>query len=292
MTLKPDGSPSPVLGGITVSGAAVVFPAVAAGRAEVAVRPDQGIGRLDHCNRNRRIRQITRLQKARWTASPSKRPAPSQPSARDTWAGGGFTGGGGGSFGGAGASGTWGPPEPTRRPVSRGSTTAIGFSDRPGATNTASPRPASAQSEQFRTVVRNGYTYQIGARERARRVSGTLTVADAPSRSRTSQRHAGGAERRTSDDGGHYIAARFNGPTEAFNHFAQDANFNRGGYRLLEDEWARDKRAGRAVTVKIVPQFSGGSVRPSTINVWWTVDGKINSLRFPNERSEKRRGGN
>lgn len=226
------------------------------------------------------------------TASPSKRPAPSQPSARDTWTGGGFTGGGGGSFGGAGASGTWGSPEATRRPVSRGSATAIGFSDRSGATNTASPRSASAQSERFRTVVRNGYTYQIDARERTRRVSGTLTVADAPSRSRTSQRHAGGAERRKSDDGGHYIAARFNGPTEAFNHFAQDANFNRGGYRLLEDEWARDKRAGRAVTVKVVPQFSGGSVRPSTINVWWTVDGKINSLQFPNERSEKRRGGN
>lgn len=63
--------------------------------------------------------------------------------------------------------------------------------------------------------------------------------------------------RRTSDDGGHYIAARFNGPTEAFNHFAQDGNFNLGGYRLLEDEWARDKRAGRAVMVKIVPQFGG-----------------------------------
>ncbi|MFW2851059.1 DNA/RNA non-specific endonuclease [Sphingomonas sp. TX0543] len=83
-----------------------------------------------------------------------------------------------------------------------------------------------------------------------------------------------------------------NGPTEAFNHFAQDANFNRGGYRLLEDEWARDKRAGRAVTVKIVPQVSSASVRPSTINVWWTVDGKTKSLRFPNERPEKRRGGN
>ena len=119
-----------------------------------------------------------------------------------------------------------------------------------------------------------------------------LTVTDAPSRSRTAQRQAGGTERRPSDDGGHYIAARFNGPTEAFNHFAQDANFNRGGYRLLEDEWARDKRAGRAVTVRIVPQFAGGSVRPSTINVWWTVDGERKSVKFSNERSEKRRGGN
>jgi hypothetical protein len=119
-----------------------------------------------------------------------------------------------------------------------------------------------------------------------------LTVADAPTRSRTSQRQAGGAERRASDDGGHYIAARFNGPTEAFNHFAQDANFNRGSYRLLEAEWARDKRAGRAVAVKIIPQFGGNSIRPSAINVWWTVNDKRKSVRFPNERSENHRGGN
>jgi hypothetical protein len=102
------------------------------------------------------------------------------------------------------------------------------------ATSTASPPPARTPSEQFRTVVRNGYSYKIDSRERTRRVFGVLTVADASVRSRTSQRQAGGAERRASDDGGHYIAARFNGPSEAFNHFAQDANFNRGGYRVLE----------------------------------------------------------
>jgi len=139
-------------------------------------------------------------------------------------------------------------------------------------------------------VIRNGYTYQIDSRERTRRVSGALTVVDLPIRSRVSQRQAGGIERRESDDGGHYIASRFNGPTEAFNHFAQDANFNRGSYRVLEDEWAKDKRAGRAVEVKIVPRLDGASVRPTVIDVWWTVDGKEKSLKFPNERSEKNRG--
>ena len=108
--------------------------------------------------------------------------------------------------------------------------------------------------------------------------------------SQTSQRQAGGAERRASGDGGHYIAARFNGLTEAFNHFAQDANFNRDGYRVLEDEWARDKRARRVVTVRIVPRFNGQSVRPSVIDFWWTVDGKEKSVKFSHERSEKRRG--
>lgn len=224
------------------------------------------------------------------SAASSKASAP-KTSAPGTWAGGGFTGGGGGSFGEAGASGTWGSPEPKLRPnSSSGSATAIVSSGRPAATGTASARPASTSGEKVRTVVRNGYIYQIDSRERTRRVSGMLTVTEAPVRSRMSQRQAGGAERRASDDGGHYIAARFNGPSEAFNHFAQNANVNRGGYRVLENEWAREKRAGRAVTVRIVPRFEGGSIRPSMINVWWTVDGKGKSQQFPNERSEKHRG--
>ena len=229
------------------------------------------------------------------TPSPSGRrvlePAARRPA---TWAGGGSTGGGGGSFvgGGATAAETWGPPEPKRRPIpSRSSTPAVAPSNR-AATNTVSARTANAPSEIVRTVVRNGYTYQMDARERTRHVSGMLTVAQAPVRSRTSQRQAGGAERRASDDGGHYIAARFNGPIEAFNHFAQNATLNRGSYRRLEDEWARDKRAGRAVAVKIVPQFGDNSVRPSTISVWWTVNGEKKSLQFRNEKSENRRGEN
>ncbi|WP_338057599.1 DNA/RNA non-specific endonuclease [Sphingomonas beigongshangi] len=90
-------------------------------------------------------------------------------------------------------------------------------------------RTAREHAERrVRTVVRNGYAYQIEARGRTRRVSGTLTIAESPRRSRTSQRQAGGTERRASDDGGHYIAVRFDGPTDAFNHFAQDRHFNRG----------------------------------------------------------------
>lgn len=117
-----------------------------------------------------------------------------------------------------------------------------------------------------------------------------LTVAAVPVRSRAIQASAGGGERRSSDDGGHYIAARFNGPTEAFNHFAQDANFNRGDYRVLEDEWAKAKRLGKSVTVKVIPRFPSTSKRSSTINVWWTINGHLESQQFPNERSEKSRG--
>lgn len=207
-------------------------------------------------------------------------------SGQATWFGGGFTGGG--DFGGGGATSrdAWGsagskhPPTPS----------PIVSSGRTATTSGASLRPTPTPNDEFRTVVRNGYTYQIDARDRTRHVFGALTIATVPVRSRTSQARAGGTERRVSDDGGHYIAARFHGPTEAFNHFAQDANVNRGKYRAMEDEWARDKRAGRTVRVKINPIFDGLSIRPSSIDVLWTVDGIRKSTKLRNDRSEKIRG--
>jgi hypothetical protein len=142
------------------------------------------------------------------------------------------------------------------------------------------------QSDQptWRHVFRNGYDYEIDERERTRRVSGVLVLAPPQPRSRSLQRRAGGSDRLAKDDGGHYIAPRFNGPTEAFNHFAQDASVNRGKYRALEDQWARAKKAGSAVTVKIVPNFGGTSQRPRTIDVVFTINGLENSVKLPNER--------
>lgn len=115
-------------------------------------------------------------------------------------------------------------------------------------------------------------------------MSGTLTLKQA-TRSRSTQARAGLPDRRPRDDGGHYIARRFNGPSEAFNHFAQDASFNRGSYRALEDQWARATREGKRVAVMIAPVYEG-SQRPSHINVWFWIDGKRQSLKFPNEATE------
>lgn len=142
----------------------------------------------------------------------------------------------------------------------------------------------------WRHVSRNGYDYAIDERGRTRRVSGELVLAASQPRSKTLQRSAGGADRLPKDDGGHYIAPRFNGPKEAFNHFAQDANVNRGRYRMMEDEWAREKRAGHQVTVMIVPHFRATSQRPATIDVVYTVDGDVRSVKLPNERGGHHHG--
>lgn len=150
-------------------------------------------------------------------------------------------------------------------------------------------RIAANHAKGWARTVRNGYDWWLDADGRLREVAGTLTLRDDSPRSRAAQRRAGIPDRRSSDEGGHLIAGRFNGPTEAFNHFAQDRNFNRGRYRALEDQWARALRAGKRVDVRIVPSYTGSSRRPAMINVWFWIDGRRQSQRFPNEPSETAR---
>ncbi len=85
------------------------------------------------------------------------------------------------------------------------------------------------------------------------------------------QRNAGGSDRRMSDDGGHIVGNRFNPPTEEFNLFAQDANFNRGAYRTLEGQWASALAEGQTVKVEWKFYYSGGSVRPDRLDVTYRV---------------------
>lgn len=121
-------------------------------------------------------------------------------------------------------------------------------------------------------------------------MTGTLRLTSAPKRSRSAQATAGGSDRLELDDGGHYIAARFDGSTDTFNHFAQNSNFNRGGYRVLESGWANDIKAGKQVYVAITPTYDGSSKRPSTITVVYSVDGFRETRSFRNGSKGKSHG--
>lgn len=204
--------------------------------------------------------------------------------------------GGGGRFGGAGATGSWdqGNPRPKPGLVPR-KTPAPTRLNGPASrlSKPTAPPPIRRQvplQEGWRRVVRNGYEYQIDNNERTRRVTGVLSLNSVQSRSRSAQAGAGGPDRRATDDGGHYIARRFNGPTDAFNHFAQDANFNRGGYRALEDRWARAIQSGKAVFVRISPSYDGPSRRPMTVTVSFLIGRQFEERDFPNEMKGKRHG--
>ena len=147
--------------------------------------------------------------------------------------------------------------------------------------------PPSLESQllnsNWQREVRNGYAFDIDVIARPREIIAELTDGPIAKRSRQAQAQAGQPDRRPGDDGGHFIAARFNGPGDSFNHFAQDRNFNRGAYRAMEDGWAKALRAEKRVIVDIVPLYEGTSKRPYHLTVTWYVDGRKRVREFANE---------
>jgi hypothetical protein len=144
-----------------------------------------------------------------------------------------------------------------------------------------SRQSGSAQGQRL-NIPQNGYNFSIDAHSRPRQIYGELQLKP-ETRSKRAQLNAGKPDRRDTDHGGHFIAVRFNGPREWFNHFAQDANFNRGEYRALEDKWAKAVRSGKRVFVDIVPHYRGTSMRPYELDVIWIINGEKFRKRFANE---------
>ena len=203
---------------------------------------------------------------------------------------GGF-GGGGGGFNGGGASGPL--PEPTRTPSDKPRSSAKPKQSEPAGLRVPQardpvPKPRAAVNPIRHVVERNGYRFGLDEKRRTLAVQGRLRIPETTDRSRTSQRQAGGSDRRSDDDGGHYIAARFGGPKDTFNHFAQNASFNREKYRVIEDGWAKALRANQKVRVDISVSYKGGSERPAFLEVRWTINGLLKWQYFANEKDRSK----
>ena len=130
-------------------------------------------------------------------------------------------------------------------------------------------------SEELNTEEKkiNEYEFSLDDLGRVSHVEGDLQN-KAGERDLSAQLDAGDEYRRDTDDGGHFIANRFNGPSEEINLFAQDSNFNRGGYKSWENQWARELEQGNSVHVDIDPVYSGDSLRPNTIMAEVTITDK------------------
>ncbi|WP_368389837.1 DNA/RNA non-specific endonuclease [Sphingobium sp. AS12] len=101
----------------------------------------------------------------------------------------------------------------------------------------------------WRKETKNGYDFHIDVIARPREVVAVLTDGPIAPRSRRPQAQAGQPDRRPGDDGGHFIAARFNGPGDSVNHFALGPEFqprclSRHG-RWLGEEFARRQKRRR-----------------------------------------------
>lgn len=72
------------------------------------------------------------------------------------------------------------------------------------------------------------------------------------------------------------------------NHFAQNANFNKGEYAKLENLWAAALKKGKTVDVDIRLIYQGQSKRPHRLTVRAWINGKeIRQKEFYNRRGGK-----
>lgn len=156
--------------------------------------------------------------------------------------------------------------------------------------NAANPPSIADQiAADHHGVERNGHVFTVDPLARTHRVAMRIGPINPQSeilarRSRSAQSNAGKPNREHSDDGGHYVAPRFGGTHEAFNHFAQDANLNRGPYRVLEDKWDAYRKAGKSVRITITPRYDGLSKRPKSLDIYYVVDGMENQKSFRNRK--------
>lgn len=198
---------------------------------------------------------------------------------------------GGERFGGAGATGSWGapaPPKPQKRPKPDQrqmvmDAAEVAASAKPSV-RSAPPAPAKPEPVKLgKTVFGDAQVFKMDDLDRTTFVSAQLKLADTPKRSRRVQSAAGIPDRKPTDDGGQYIAPRFNGPSEAFNHFAQNRTINRGRYRVMEDQWAKALKQGKKVYVEIRPIYEGSSKRPFRLDLKTDINGQISLDRIPND---------
>ncbi len=137
------------------------------------------------------------------------------------------------------------------------------------------------------TVSASGYNFGVDVGVRTVGAAGKLRLEPNQRRSRSAQTNAGKPDRQPSDHGGHFIAREFGGPEIPANHFAQDAKVNRSQYRKLELIWKKVLKRNQEVDVDIVPKYKGDSVRPHSLHVKYTINGKTVRKIIPNIKGEK-----
>lgn len=132
----------------------------------------------------------------------------------------------------------------------------------------------------------NGYTYKTDGQGRIISASGKLHMKEHEGRLpiRDSIEDIGKGDQQDGDDRGHLIGDQFDGANGLENMIPQDADINRNDFRKLENELAKEVRAGKDVFVEVTPIYEGDSRRPSGVMVTYTIDGKTSTVFFPNGR--------
>jgi hypothetical protein len=132
------------------------------------------------------------------------------------------------------------------------------------------------------SIVENGYTSTTDQFGRLKSIEGQLSL-NPGVRNATSQQTVGWADRLSTDQGGHGIATRFNGPSGYNNLVAQDKNLNLSAYKRMENDLARHVQAGDKVSAKVTYHYDEGGLRPTHIQVNSTINGRKFTNVFANK---------
>ena len=87
--------------------------------------------------------------------------------------------------------------------------------------------------------------------------------------------HAGGTPGKLKGDhAGHLAGDRFGGSPELDNLVSQLQGVNLSDYKKLENQWAKALEEGKRVSVQVRVNYVGDSLRPSSFDVTYFIDGK------------------
>lgn len=131
----------------------------------------------------------------------------------------------------------------------------------------------------------NGYRYKTDAQGRIIEVNGNLKLTKG-GRNNYAQRTVGKNDGRLpNDQGGHLIGDQFGGSGGRENLVPMDKgvnNYNKGQWGQMEKKWSESLKNGKEVDVKIEPQYTDNTNRPSSFKVTQKIDGKTKRITVQN----------
>ncbi|USK52404.1 DNA/RNA non-specific endonuclease [Bacillus sp. CMF12] len=84
------------------------------------------------------------------------------------------------------------------------------------------------------------------------------------------------------DHAGHLAADRFGGSPDLDNLVSQSSSVNLSKYKKFENQWAKAIEEGKDVSVNVKINYEGNSLRPSSFDIEYEIDGRIRFISIEN----------
>ncbi|SDM25996.1 DNA/RNA non-specific endonuclease [Sediminibacillus halophilus] len=84
------------------------------------------------------------------------------------------------------------------------------------------------------------------------------------------------------DHAGHLAADRFGGSPVLDNLVSQSSSVNLSKYKKLENQWAKAIKEGKDVSVNVKVNYEGNSLRPSSFDIEYEIDGRMRFTSLEN----------